>query len=143
VLPNLLVEGIRKALQQTSALRVFVCNVATQHGETDGFGVAEHVDALERHAGQGIVHVVVANNNIAPELPEAWHAEAVRVSAERFAGHPGIKLVEADVVAEENRYRHDPHKLAATIMRLYDQRDTLNIPPRRALPKEEPVALAR
>ncbi|WP_322817977.1 gluconeogenesis factor YvcK family protein [Tepidiforma sp.] len=143
VLPNLLVEGIRKALQQTSALRVFVCNVATQHGETDGFGVAEHVEALERHAGPGIVHVVVANNNIAPELPEAWHAEAVRISGERLAAHAGITLVEADVVAEENRYRHDPHKLAATVMRLYDQRESLNIPSRRLFSNEEPVALVR
>jgi uncharacterized cofD-like protein len=143
VLPNLLVEGIRKALKQTTALRVFVCNVATQHGETDGFGVAEHLEALERHAGRGIVQVVVANNNIAPELPEAWRAEAVRVSGEALRAYPGIQVIEEDVVAEENRYRHDPHKLAATIMRLYDQRGMLNFESTRSLPESEPVALIR
>lgn len=143
VLPNLLVEGIRKALKQTTALRVFVCNVATQHGETDGFGVAEHLEALERHAGRGIVQVVVANNNIAPELPEAWRAEAVRVSEEALRAYPGIQVIEEDVVAEENRYRHDPHKLAATIMRLYDQRGMLNFESTRSLPESEPVALIR
>lgn len=126
VLPNLLVEGIRKAIEASTALRIFVCNVATQHGETDGFSVGDHLEALERHAGQGIVHAIIANNNIAPELPEAWHSAPVKF---RKNGHPsllrGVRIVEADVVAPENRYRHDPAKLAATIIRLYDERNSL------------------
>jgi uncharacterized cofD-like protein len=126
VLPNLLVDGIKKAIEASAAMRVFVCNVATQHGETDGFSVGDHLAVLERHAGEGIVHAIVANNNIAPELPEAWHSVPVKF---RKNGHPsllhGVRIVEADVVAAENRYRHDPAKLAATIVRLYDERNSL------------------
>jgi uncharacterized cofD-like protein len=126
VLPNLLVEGIRKAVEATAAMKIFVCNVATQHGETDGFSVGDHLGALERHAGRGIVHAIVANNNIAPELPQAWHSAPVKI---RENGHAslvkGVRVLEADVVAAENRYRHDPAKLAATIFRLYDERNTL------------------
>lgn len=143
VLPNLLVEGLQKALFQTSATKVFVCNVATQHGETDGFGVIEHLEAIERHTGKGVVHAVVANSNIAPQLPEAWHSAPVTVSPEDLSAYPGIRLVEADVVAEENRYRHDPQKLAATIMRLYDGRDSLSLEPPRSAPEERPLLLTR
>jgi uncharacterized cofD-like protein len=129
VLPNMLVDGIHKALLASSATRVFVCNVATQHGETDGFSVQDHMEALERHIGKGMFHAIVANNNIATELPEAWHSRPVPL--DRNAGVNGLagaRVVEADVVAEENRYRHDPVKLAATLIRLYDERDTLAMP---------------
>lgn len=139
VLPNLLVDGIRKALEATTAMKIFVCNVATQHGETDGFSVADHLEALERHAGKNAVHVVIANSNIAGTLPEAWRSSAVRVDddAERFAG---IHVERADVVAEENRYRHDSAKLAATILRLYDERHPLLAT--RARPRPEARVLA-
>ncbi len=123
VLPNLLVDGIKKAMAATEAMKVFVCNVATQHGETDGFSVQDHLEALERHTSKGVVHAIVANNNIAAELPEAWHSRPVPISRNGgFAALQGVQLVEADVVAEENRYRHDPEKLAATIIRAYDER---------------------
>jgi uncharacterized cofD-like protein len=130
VLPNLLVEGIRKALEASSAMKVFVCNVATQHGETDGFSVSDHLEALERHAGKGLVHAMIANNNIDTDLPEAWHSAPVTF---RKNGHPvfadGVRIVEADVIAAENRYRHDPSKLAGTILRVYDERNSLVIAP--------------
>ncbi|MCC7365247.1 MAG: YvcK family protein [Dehalococcoidia bacterium] len=139
VLPNILVDGIRKALAQTEALKVFVCNVATQHGETDGFSAADHLRALERHAGGRVVDALVANNNIASNLPESWHSSAVEIAHNGDAKVlEGIRVVQADVVAEENRYRHDPHKLAATILRLYDGRDAIVLPQSRE-PAGQPV----
>jgi glutamate/tyrosine decarboxylase-like PLP-dependent enzyme len=86
---------------------------------------------------------VVANSNIAQQLPEAWHSAPVRISPESLSEYPGIRLVEADVVAEENRYRHDPQKLAATIMRLYDGRDSFTLDPPRPAPEERPLMLTR
>jgi uncharacterized cofD-like protein len=128
VLPNLLVSGVQKALMATIATRIFICNVATQHGETDGFSVADHLETIHRHAGRGIIHAVLANNNIASELPESWHSSPVPIARDQAScAFEGVRLVEADVVAEEHRYRHDPAKLAATIMRMYDSRDTLSL----------------
>ncbi|MBI2764595.1 MAG: YvcK family protein [Chloroflexi bacterium] len=143
VMPNLLVDGIQKALLATTASRVFVCNVATQHGETDGFTVADHIDVVERHTGKGLINVVVANNNITPVLPAEWHSNPVvpNGDADHCALH-GIRFIEADVVAEENRYRHDPQKLAATILRLYDSREALSLAPVQR-PAEEPVLATR
>jgi uncharacterized cofD-like protein len=122
VLPNLLVEGIRKALQATTAKKVFVCNVATQHGETDGFTVADHLEAVERHVGKGLINSVIANSNVADQLPEAWHSAPVLLPRNGNGRLEGLQVVEADVVSVENRYRHDPEKLAATIVHLYDGR---------------------
>jgi len=131
VMPNLLVEDIRKALMATSAVRVFVCNVATQRGETDGFSVADHLEAIERHIGRGMIEAVVANNNVVGTLPDGWQSAPVAING-RGAEAPGrVRIVEADVVAEENRYRHDPAKLAATILRLYDERGSLPSDPGR------------
>jgi uncharacterized cofD-like protein len=130
VLPNLLVSGIQKALLQTAATRVFICNVATQHGETDNFSVADHIETIERHTGKGILDAVLANNNIASQLPEAWQSTAVPLAKDGVDVFAGLRLIEADVVSEENRYRHDPEKLAATVMRLYDGREPQPIEPR-------------
>lgn len=142
VLPNLLVAGIQKALFATTATRIFVCNVATQHGETDGFTVADHLETIERHTGKGLFHGVLANNNIAPALPEAWQSEAVPITNDELRAFPGLRLTEADVVAEENRYRHDPVKLAGTLMRMYDGRDTLTLEAA-ARSVEEPLLATR
>lgn len=142
VLPNLLVNGIKKALQATTATKIFVCNVATQQGETDGFSVLDHVDVIERHLGKGVLNAVVANNNIVDGLPEAWHSNPVGLRTNGQAMRPGLRIEEADVVAEENRYRHDPAKLAATLMRLYDERESfvIDTPARIA---EEAVLVSR
>ncbi len=122
VLPNLLVDGIKRAIMASSAVKVYVCNVATQPGETDGFDVADHVRILERHAGRGLFRYVLANNNIQESLPETWHSQPVRVD-----GGSSLKahLMLTDVVSEENRYHHDPKKLATAIIRLYDDRNHL------------------
>ena len=142
VMPNLLVAGIQKALQASTAMRVFVCNVATQHGETDGFSVDDHLEALERHAGKGLFHAVLANNNIVSDLPEAWHSKPVAVSRANGETLRGARVVEADVVAEENRYRHDPAKLAGILVRLYDARDSYT-PAISVTRADEPILASR
>ncbi len=120
VLPNLLVDGIRRAIEMSKAVKVYVCNVATQHGETDAFSVSDHYRALYEHVHDRLFHYVIANNNIADNrLPEAWHAEPVRIDR---VGVNGAAIIAADVISEENRYHHDSHKLAATLMDVYYQR---------------------
>ena len=76
VLPNLLVEGIRRAIEVSPALKVYVCNVATQHGETDAFKVSDHFNALREHLhGAHLFDFVLANSNTEAVLPEEWHSE--------------------------------------------------------------------
>jgi uncharacterized cofD-like protein len=122
ILPNLLVPDLSQALAASGALKVYVCNVATQHGETDSFTVADHVRVLEHHLGHRVFHHVLANNNVSEALPDDWHSQPVVVNG---AGAHEPRLVVADVISEENRYRHDPQKLARALMRIYDGRSPI------------------
>jgi uncharacterized cofD-like protein len=124
VLPNLLVQGIRRSLVAASAPKVYVCNVATQPDETDGFAVSDHVAAIEDHVGRGVISYVLANDNISETIPRAEQSRPVRVDAPI---NNGIRLVAADVISVENRYHHDSVKLSETIMRIYDERNQLPV----------------
>jgi uncharacterized cofD-like protein len=120
VLPNLLVREVRDAIRRSQAVKVYVSNVATQHGETDDFSVADHVAAIERHVGKGLITYVLANDNVVDTLPEAWQSRAVVVNGHEM---PHIRVVREDVVREDKRYHHDPAKLAAALVRLYYDRE--------------------
>ena len=116
VLPNLLVDGVAKAIRASLAAKAYVCNVATQRGETDGYSVADHVAALHRHVGPGLFSLVLANSNTAATLPEEWHVGIVSADEQPMAG---VQLVMADVVNEEYRLWHDSKKLGASLLKLY------------------------
>ncbi|MFN2451074.1 MAG: uridine diphosphate-N-acetylglucosamine-binding protein YvcK [Candidatus Dormibacteria bacterium] len=119
ILPNLLVEGMVEALRATPAVKVYVCNVASQPGETNGFSVEEHLDAIENHVGSNLFDYVIVNNNVAPALPaSATVAGAARVTFDRAtAEHRPQRFVLADVVSATISTHHDPEKLARVIMK--------------------------
>ncbi|MGD1996841.1 MAG: YvcK family protein [Anaerolineae bacterium] len=119
VLPNLLVRQIAQAVAATRAVRVFVCNVATQPGETDRYGVGDHVAALVRHVGEGLLPVVLANDNFehAHALPP--DVEPTRVDAR---AEVSFELHTADLVDPTRPWRHDSGKLARALMRLLEER---------------------
>ena len=134
VLPNLLVPDLRIAFQESTAMKIYVSNVATQHGETDHFSVQDHLVAIEYHVGGSPFHFVVANDNMIEHLPERWHSEVVRVTPGAVLPK-GCRLVTADVVDLANRYRHDPGKLADVLLTLYHEKGE-------AAPRsEEPIRL--
>jgi len=120
VLPNLLVQGIRRSVVASSATKMYVCNVATQQGETDDFSVADHVAVIEEHIGKGTINYVLANNNLSETIARAEQSRPVQLDGDI---NNGIRLVTTDVVSEENRYHHDPAKLAQAVMRIYYERD--------------------
>lgn len=130
VLPNLLVKGIRRAFAASPAVKAYICNVATQPGETDGFSLAQHVDAIEEHVGGHLLRWVVVNNNLSGALPNADLSQPVAVDS---LLENGIRLVKADVVSESNRYHHDSRKLAETMMRIYYDRNQ----PQAAVPQAD------
>jgi uncharacterized cofD-like protein len=118
LMPNLLVEGIYRALLASSALRVYVCNVATQRGETDGFTIADHVQALRAHLPEDPFHYVLANNRTDVSIPERYPSTVVSSGAP--SEQPAdFQLVLADVVDPDAPLRHDSAKLAQALIRLY------------------------
>ncbi len=131
ILPNLLVDGIAKALMASDAVKLYVCNVATQPGETDGFKVADHLQALLRHLRGNPFDAVLANNTVSGEINPEWKVQRVTASGGTL-GLDGPELVLADVVDPRNPLRHDPEKLSAAIMRLYGERRAPTIEAARA-----------
>ena len=133
IMPNLLVDGIAKALAATDAFRVYVCNVATQPGETDGFGMGDHVKVLLNQVGKQAIDVVLANSNLSlsGEIKPEWHVQSV-VASDADLPPDGPELVLADVVDPRNPLRHSPEKLSAAIMRLYEERGATAIAAARA-----------
>ncbi len=122
VMPNMLVDGIRRAIDVSPALKVYVCNVATQHGETDAFNVSDHYRTLTEHLKGSPFDFVLANSNTDAVLPEEWHSEPVKIDTVSL---DGARVMKADVVSEENRYRHDSKKLADALIRLYYERNQM------------------
>jgi uncharacterized cofD-like protein len=119
VLPNLLVEGIAQAVRAATAPVVYVCNVATQRGETDGFTVADHVRALADHIGTDLLDAVLVNNNFsqAGRIKPEWGVETVRLDGlDNLPGHPAI--LSRDLVGPATPLRHDSDKLAAALAAL-------------------------
>jgi uncharacterized cofD-like protein len=120
VLPNFLVEDITRAIRASNALKVYVCNVATQPGETDGFTVGDHVQVIERHVGLGLSPFVLANNNLDHPLPADWGLTPVALVTPVDADY---EVFAADVVDEQRPWRHDPSKLAHVLMTMVEQRE--------------------
>ena len=115
ILPNLLIPGIANALRESAAPSVYVCNVATQIGETGGYTVARHLEALRKHTFASVADYVVYN-----DMPVGF--------GDRFAGEPvlhdgrpieGARLVGRTLTDAEHPVRHDSEKLAEAIMDVY------------------------
>lgn len=119
IMPNLLVGGIREAIAASRALKVYVCNVATQPGETDGYALSDHVKALQSHVGPGMFDYVLANNRYLYYKPE-WNQVAVTI--DEGAAQTGVAVVPADVVEETFPTRHNSLQLAQALLDLYGRR---------------------
>ncbi len=121
VIPNLLVQGIREAVLESDAIKIYICNVMTQPGETDGYGAYEHVKALIDHMGaQFLDYVIVNDQRVSAEQLRQYHAEGSRPitpDVDKIRGL-GITVVPARLISRENLVRHDPRKLARILIAL-------------------------
>lgn len=121
IIPNLLVEGMEEALRALKVPKIYVCNVMTQPGETDNFGAADHLAALERHVGAGLVDTIVINvERPSDELLRRYEAEGahpVDPQVDRL-NKMGVKVVGANLISSDNLVRHDSNRLAATLVDL-------------------------
>jgi uncharacterized cofD-like protein len=115
VLPVLLIPAIREAVAASPGIRIYACNVATQRGETEGYDVADHVEALLAHAAPGSLDLVLVNDRYEGE-PSAWPADAVALRWPPSV-EPVPQLVTDTVASDQMPHHHDPDRLAAAILR--------------------------
>ena len=119
ILPNLLVPGISAALKATGAYRVYVCNVATQPGETANYDVADHVLAIEKHLGRGVFQAVLANN-ARPTVNAGVNTRYVPLAPPDHEVLQRYQVRYTDLTDPERPWRHDPQKLAAALLQLIE-----------------------
>jgi uncharacterized cofD-like protein len=117
IIPNLLVRGIDEAVRASRAYKIYVCNVATQPGETDGFTVADHVLALEDHIGRGLFQVVLANNAYPTDNAGA-NTHYVQPAPPHHDIYQRYDVRSVDLTDPERPWRHDARKLADAILNL-------------------------
>jgi uncharacterized cofD-like protein len=120
IMPNLLVRDIAQAVRSSRGIKVYVCNVATQHGETDHYSAADHVTAIERHAGPGLVNVLLANDRLNVDFRTTGVPSGVGELVQP-SGSQSARLVATDLIDVEHPWRHDSHKLALAVMDVYAQ----------------------
>jgi uncharacterized cofD-like protein len=138
VLPNLLIADVQDALRAAAGTKVYVCNVATQPGETPDMTASAHLRALFAHVGDDLIDYVIVNRSTDARHPEGWLARPVEVDVRRLEELP-VVIVEEDVVDPANAHRHDPAKLATALMRL-QQEDRVTRPRERRV--QRPTAHA-
>jgi uncharacterized cofD-like protein len=124
IMPSLLLPDLLNAVKRSAAVRLFICNVATQCGETQGYDLTDHLAALEHHTGTGWIDAVLANNRFDARRPGDYDAEPVKLRwppSAVFAHTVTPRLVLEDVVDPENAHHHDPARLAGAVMRVYER----------------------
>ena len=126
VIPNLLVDGIVEAVCASQALKIYICNIMTQDGETEGMTASDHVAALLRHSGPGLVDVCLCNSApVRPGLVERYREEdAAPIVVDREAIEAlGVEVVTRPLASETLNYaRHSYARLASAVMELYEER---------------------
>ena len=120
IIPNLLLGQLTDAIKRSSAAKIYICNVMTQSGETDGYSASDHVQAILDHAGKVVEYVVVNNREVIQSLKELYagkKAFPVLGDIDKIR-ELGVIPVEADIICETNYVRHDHTKLPDVIIEL-------------------------
>ena len=133
VISNLLVGGIKDALQRTKAVKIYLCNIVTQPGQTDNYTASDHIKAIIKYLGEGILDYVLVNNNFPrKEIIEKYRkqdADIVALDENLEKNNVAIEVTDLIENIEQKRVlwekqdliRHDPEKLADSICRIYAQ----------------------
>jgi len=118
IVPNLLIAGIARALEDSEAFRVYVCNVAEEPAQTEGYSVMDHLRVVQHYGGDGAVNAVLANNN----LPKGPTPAGLGFIESNNPWTDDALLIEADVIDESSSSssaRHDPIKLSNALAEGY------------------------
>lgn len=139
LITNLLVSGIRNAIRNSKATKIYVCNIVTQPGQTDNYKVSDHIKAVTKYLGDGVLDYVIVNNNIPrKDILDKYQKEgAAVVLMDEGVYNPKVNVKKADLVEDfdqkrvlwekQDLLRHDPDKLADSICRIYANLPLLSI----------------
>ncbi len=123
VIPNLIVKGMSEAIAKSQAFKIYICNVMTQHGETDRFSASDHVRALVEHANKDVIDACLINDARAPvEALKRYKEEGsfpVDADVDKILAM-GYKVVATDLLGVTDYLRHDSIKLNHALIKLIE-----------------------
>ena len=120
VIPNLLVNGVNKAIKESTAIKVYINNIMTEPGQTDNYSVADHINAILEHCGQGIMdYCIYDTGEVIPEFIKKYNLEGQDIVEQDVDKVKGIKFLQRNLSMVDGEFiRHDPNLVAASIIEL-------------------------
>ena len=120
VIPNLLVNGVTKAIKESSAIKVYISNIMTEPGQTDNYSVSDHLNAIIEHCGQGVVdYCIYDTGEIIPEFIKKYNLEGQDLVEQSIDKVKGIKFLQRNLsMIYGEHIRHDPNLVATSIIEL-------------------------
>jgi uncharacterized cofD-like protein len=117
ILPNLLVSSVPNVIAESRAMKIFIANLMTQPGETDGYDLQQHLDTIKKYAPQIQFDCVIANSRrIKDEQAEIYAADgAYQITPEQF-DDMGVPVVLSDLLDQGEMVRHNSALLAQTVL---------------------------
>jgi len=123
IIPNLLIKGMSEALAKSKAFKVYVCNVMTQHGETDRFSASAHVKAIINHSNKSVLDAVLINDAEVPsdalDRYKDEHSYPVKPDFDKIR-EMGYRVVATDLLGITDHVRHDSTKLNKALIKLIE-----------------------
>ena len=120
VIPNLLVNGVTKAIKESTAIKVYISNIMTEPGQTDDYSIADHINAITEHCGTGIIdYCIYDTGEIIPENIKKYNREGQDIVEQDISKIKGIKFLQRNLsIIKGSLIRHDPSLVAASIIEL-------------------------
>jgi len=117
ILPNLLVPDLVEAVRASRAFKLFICNVATQPGETDNYTCGDHLRSLEEHVGGNLFEIVIVNDQFEGKLPDKVDWVPIDPDLDDYSPN-----YQADLIDMLQPWQHDSEKLARVVLDLLQER---------------------
>ena len=120
VIPNLLVNGVTKAIKESTAIKVYISNIMTEPGQTDDYSIADHINAITEHCGTGIIdYCIYDTGEIIPEYIKKYNREGQDIVEQDISKVKGIKFLQRNLsIIKGSLIRHDPSLVASSIIEL-------------------------
>ena len=121
VIPNLLVNGVAKAIKESAGLKVYISNIMTEPGQTDEYSVSDHINAIIEHVGKGIIdYCIYDTGEIVPEFVKKYNLEGQDLVTPDVEKVKGITFLQRNLsmISADGHIRHDPNLVAESIIEL-------------------------
>ena len=122
VIPNLLVNGVSRAIRESKAIKLYVCNIMTEPGLTDNYSVADHINAIVEHCGEGLIdYCLYDTGEVVPEFIKKYNLDGAELVEQDLSEikDKKIKFIKEDMsIIKDDFVRHNSMIIADTLIKM-------------------------